>query len=241
LPLPGRLGGEAADLRQALPYFPLIGAGLGLLLVGLDRALAPLVERPLRDFLLLATLVIATGGLHLDGLIDAADGLFGPGPAERRLATMRESWAGQRGACAALATLTLQYAALTSLPSESRLAGLLLAPTLGRWAIVYAYAAYPYARRTTGLSLALKRGATPAAAGGATVLALLIGGLVCWPLGLALLAQAWLIVLLLASLALRRIGGLSGDVYGALEQLVETATLLLVPLLSAALGCRSAS
>jgi adenosylcobinamide-GDP ribazoletransferase len=211
------------------------------LLVGLDRALEPLVERPLRDFLLLATLVGATGGLHLDGLIDAADGLFGPGPAEQRLATMRESWAGQRGACAALAVLALQYAALTSLPTETRLAGLLLAPTLGRWAIVYAYAAYPYARRTTGLSSALKRGATPAAAGVATALALLIGGLVCWPLGLALLAQAWLIVLLVASLALRRVGGLSGDVYGALEQLVETATLLLVPLLSAALGCRSAA
>ena len=66
-------------MRYALVYFPLVGAGLGLLLVGLDRALEPLVERPLRDFLLLAALVVATGGLHLDGLIDSADGLLGPG------------------------------------------------------------------------------------------------------------------------------------------------------------------
>ena len=137
------------------------------------------MERPLRDFLLLTTLVMATGGLHLDGLIDSADGLLGPGPAERRLAAMRESWAGQRGAFAALAVLLLQYAALASLPTESRLAALLLAPTLGRWAIVYCYAAFPYARRNAGLSIALKRGATPAVAVGATALALLIGGLVC--------------------------------------------------------------
>jgi adenosylcobinamide-GDP ribazoletransferase len=226
-------------LRYALVYFPLVGAGLGLLLVGLDRALEPLVERPLRDFLLLAALVVATGGLHLDGLIDSADGLLGPGPVGRRLAAMRESWAGQRGACAALAVLVLQYAALLSLPADSRLAGLLLAPTLGRWAIVYGYAAFPYARDSAGLSAALKRGATPGAAVGATALALLIGGLVCWPLGLALLAHSWLVAVLVGALALRRLGGMSGDVYGALEQLVETSTLLLVPLLGAGLGCRS--
>ena len=181
--------------------------------------------------------MLATGGLHLDGLIDSADGLLGPGPAEQRLAAMRESWAGPRGTFAALAVLLLEYAALATLPTQARAAGLVLAPALGRWAIVYGYAAFPYARRTPGLSAALKRGATPGVALGATGLVALVGGLLCWPLGVALLAHAWLIAALVGAVALWRLGGMSGDVYGAVEQLVETSTLLLVPLLGAGLGC----
>lgn len=231
LPLPGTLGTDLGDLRRALPFFPAVGLGLGLLLVLVDGLLGAWLARPLVDLGLLAVLVCASGGLHLDGLIDSVDGLFGPGPAERRLAAMRESWASKRGAAAALAQLLLQYAALASLAGPARPAALLLAPLLGRWAVVLGYVSFPYARPPgSGLSSALKAGATPAAglvAGGFTLLA---AGLVSWPGGALWFGLACLITTLIGLLARRRLGGMSGDVYGAAEQLVETATLLLVPL-----------
>jgi adenosylcobinamide-GDP ribazoletransferase len=235
LPLPWAHIGTSDDLGRALPYFPLVGLALGALLVGLDRLLAPLFERPFVDFALLATLVLVSGGLHLDGLIDTVDGLFGPGPAERRLAAMRDSWAGPRGAVAALGQLLLQYAALAALPTAVRWPALLLAPTLGRWAIVHAYVAFPYARRTAGLSLALKLGATPVAGAAASLVALGAASLLSWPTGPLLLAAAWLVVTLAGRLAQGRLGGMSGDVYGAVEQVVETVTLLLFPVLASGL------
>jgi adenosylcobinamide-GDP ribazoletransferase len=232
--LPLRGPAEPAGLERALAWFPLVGLALGAVLVGLDRLLSAVFAHPLVDFLLLAALVLLTGGLHLDGLVDTADGLPAPGTSEQRLAALREPWAGPRGTAAALAALILQFAALTSLGPPAREASLLLAPALGRWAIVYAYARFPYARRTAGLSLALKRGAGRRAVAIATATILAAALLLGRPGALALVGFAWVSGLGLGLIACRRLGGMSGDVYGALEQVVETTALLLGPCLLAA-------
>jgi adenosylcobinamide-GDP ribazoletransferase len=232
--LPLRGPAEPAGLERALAWFPLVGLGLGAVLVGLDHLLAAVFARPFVDFLLLAAMVLLSGGLHLDGLVDTADALPAPGRPEERLAALREPWARPRGAAAALTALTLQFAALASLTPASREASLLLAPALGRWAIVYAYARFPYARRTAGLSLALKRGADRRAIAVATATVLGAALLSGRPGTLALLGLAWLSGLCLGVIACRRLGGMSGDLYGALEQNVETAVLLLGPSVLAA-------
>lgn len=232
LPVPGPRAAAEDDLARALPYFPLVGLAVGGLLVGLDVTLAGLFSRPLVDLALLAALVLVSGGLHLDGLVDTADGLFGPGPADRRLAAMRESWAGPRGAAVALGQLLLQYGALAALPLEHRVSALLLAPLLGRWAIVYGYVAFPYARPGPSLSRILKQGATPGVGLAAAVFTIAMAVLVSWPAGALLLALSWLVVELVGGLARRRLGGMSGDVYGAVEQVVETMVLLLMPVFS---------
>ena len=236
LPIPGPHASSAGSLGRALTYFPVVGLAIGALLVTIDLALAPIVARPLLDFVLLATLVLTSGGLHLDGLIDTADALFGPGPAERRLEAMRRSGAGPRGVSAGLGLLVAEFALLTALPADGRAAALLLAPMLGRWAIVYGYFAFPYARKTSGLSLALKQGATAAANMSATVFVILAIALLAWPAGLVLLALAWLVATLAGQLAMRRLGGMSGDVYGATEQIVECVVLLAAPLLRRSFG-----
>jgi adenosylcobinamide-GDP ribazoletransferase len=228
LPVPGP-SPTSRDLARALPYFPLVGLTLGAILVVLDGLLSPWLARPVVDFALLLALVVSSGALHLDGLIDTADGLLAAGPAERRLAVMRESWAGPRGAAAALALLVAQYAALAGLDDATRRTALLLAPLLGRWAIVYGYVAFPYARRTAGLSLALKQGGTPLVGAVATAFVGLAAGLLSWPSGPLLLLGAWGVAAAIGSVAQRRLGGMSGDVYGAVEQVVETLTLALSP------------
>jgi len=237
VPLPSFQLAEREHLSRSLSYFPLIGFAIGALLVGLDRLLAPLLARPLLDFVLLATLILASGGLHFDGLIDTADGMFGPGPPERRLAAMRQSAAGPRGVKAGLLLLLAQFAALASLPTAHRVEALLLAPTLGRWAIVYGYVAFPYARGNAGLSVPLKQGATLRAAIAATGFALLAVALVSWPNGLLLVLVAWPIAATAGRLALHQLGGMSGDVYGATEQIVETAVLLAAPPLRQVIVC----
>ena len=221
--------GTSADVSRALPYFPLVGLTLGWILVALDALLTPHLARPLIDFTILGALVVLSGALHLDGLIDSADGLLGSGPPERRLAAMRESWAGPRGAAAALALLLVQYAALSALSGPPRWPALLLAPLLGRWAIVYGYVVFPYARRTTGLSLALKQGGTVRAGAVTTVFALATVSLLSWPTGLLLLLAAWAVADIVGRIARQRLGGMSGDVYGAVEQTVETLVLVLSP------------
>jgi adenosylcobinamide-GDP ribazoletransferase len=240
-PLPGSGATAVENLGRALPFFPSVGLALGALLVSLDHFLGLVLARPVVDFILLATLVVASGGLHFDGLIDTTDGLLGPGPAERRLASMRESPAGPRGAAVGMGQLLLQYGALAALPISERVPALLLAPMLGRWAIVYGYVVFPYARRTaaitdsarlSGVSLALKQGATPMVGAAATLFVLLSSALISWPFGPLLLLLAWLVATPVGELARSRLGGMSGDVYGAVEQIVETLTLLLVPLMS---------
>lgn len=229
LPVPGGLA-TADDLAAALRYFPLVGLGLGAMAAMLDAALGALLARPLVDFLLLAALVVASGALHLDGLIDTADGLFGPGTAEERLARMRESWAGPRGAAAALAFLLVEYAALRGLDGPPRRTALVLAPLLGRWANMYSYTAFPYVRPGPGISRALKQGATPVAAVAVTLLTLAVALLLARPAGPLLLAVAWGIAELIGRLGRRRLGGMSGDLYGAVEQLAEAAVFVLAPL-----------
>lgn len=235
LPLPASRA-DSRDLSGALPYFPLVGLAIGGVQVTVDLLLRPVIARPLVDFVLVALPILLTGGLHLDGLIDAADGLLGPGSPEERLAAMRQSWAGPRGAAAGLGQLLLQFAALSALPDALRGAVLALAPVLGRWAIVYGYVAFPYARRGPSLSQTLKAGATPVVGLGTTAFALGAASLLCWPAGPLLLGIAWLLAEGLGRLAQRRLGGMSGDVYGATEQLVESLTLLLLPVASGALG-----
>ena len=232
LRLPGAPATRLDDLRCALPFFPLVGVVLGGMLALLDAPLGLLFGRPLRDLIMLSLLVLMSGGLHLDGLVDTADGLFLDGSWEERLAAMHESRAGPRGAITALCLLLLGYSAIAALPDGSRLPGLVLAPTLGRWTVVVGYVVFPYARRGPGVSAALKAGAGPAALLTASMLAVAAGLLLCWPSGAVLLAGAGAFVFAAGHFASRRLGGMSGDVYGAVEQIVEVGVLAAVPLLS---------
>lgn len=227
LPVPDRWQGDVSPerLARAVGYFPLVGALLGLLLVGVDWALAPVLPLSVRSALAVAVTIALTRGLHLDGLIDSCDGLFGGFTPERRLTIMRDSAIGAFGVLGAVMALLIRYASLGALHERWRLAGLLLAPVAGRWAIAYALLAYPYAR-DAGLGLAFKAALRPRDLALASLIATAIGGAVWWPWGIALLAPVWLCAWLCARFITRRIPGLSGDSYGAVNEVVEVTLLL---------------
>jgi len=212
-------------MARAIALFPLVGAALGALLGGigflLDRALpaSPIAA------LLLAAAAAATGALHLDGLMDTADGAFGGRTRERRLEIMRDSRVGAFGVAAALLIVLAQYACLAELTGAGRLVALVTAYTASRWAMVLALGLFPPARSDgLGASVCAVAGRRPLLA--ATIFAVAIGlgtGLV----GILGLVAAGTVALAGGSLLTRRLGGLTGDAYGALAVVSETAALYL--------------
>jgi adenosylcobinamide-GDP ribazoletransferase len=205
-----------------------VGALLGALLVTGDWLLAGLLPLPVRSALALIAWVVLTGALHLDGFLDACDGLLGGFTPERRLEIMHDERRGAYALAGGFLLLLLQYSTLNELGSL-RSAGLLLAPILGRAGIAMALIAYPYAR-PKGLGKAIKdnAGAPQALLALLTALAALVwlglayGAGAALAVGLAALA-IWFLAL---RFTLRRIPGLTGDIYGMVCILIETAALL---------------
>jgi adenosylcobinamide-GDP ribazoletransferase len=217
---------SAADLAASRFAYPVVGGGIGLgsaaLSLGLDRlAVPPAVSA----FLLVAFGVALTGALHLDGLADAADGLFLPGDPERRLAVMREPLVGTFGVVALVLEILGKWVALDNLEGRNRALAVLGAAVVSRTAILVAAGSAPYARRE-GTGRHLVEATTPRDALGATFLVLVLGPAIARAPGLAgsgaVLGLAWI----LARLARRRLGGITGDVLGALVELGELAFLM---------------
>jgi adenosylcobinamide-GDP ribazoletransferase len=219
-----------AELGRSVAYYPLVGALLGLALLLANLLLGYAFPGQLRAALLLALWVILTGALHLDGFLDTCDGLLGGFTPEQRMTIMRDERVGAYALAGGILLYLIKFSALTALHTP---AGLLLAPTLGRWGIAMALVAYPYAR-PSGLGRDMKDHATRRQAILATIFALLVVPLAAW-LGagwssLLAFAGAALVTWGAARFTLRRIPGLTGDIYGALNELVETSVLVLLAL-----------
>lgn len=227
-PLP-RLPERALSRGAAAAWgWPLIGAGLGLWAAAVGGLALWLGLPPvLAAGLALAAQVAATGALHEDGLADCADGLWGGGTPARRLEIMRDSRLGSYGALALVFGLGLRWAALAALFTAGWAAGaaaLLAAGALSRAVMPALMAALPPAR-ADGLSRAAGRpGRGTVALGGALAVLLAWAALGAFPFAAVTsclaLALAW------GAAARAKLGGQTGDVLGAGQQLAEIAVLL---------------
>lgn len=217
------------ELGRSLVYFPLVGLGIGAVLFGLDRFFILFLPAAVGSALLIVVLVLLTGANHLDGFIDTCDGMAAGRSPQERLDIMCDSRVGGFGVVGACCLLLVKYVSLLFLPGAYRMAGLLLMPVLGRWAMVYAIFAYPSARKT-GMGQTFKEQTDRWKMIIATLIAIAISVALMKLWGLALMAAIWLSVLVLASFLKARLGGLTGDTYGALNEVVEVFVLVLVPL-----------
>jgi len=211
---------------RSVGYYPLVGLGLGLLLVGAYWLLHFLLPTNLTAALLLTLWAGLTGLLHLDGLMDSCDGLLPPRSPARRLEIMKDSRVGAFGVVGAILLLLLKYNTLLALPAPSTIPALIVIPSLARSAMTWQMARYPLARRE-GLSVFFGQGLGQAQ--------LLLAGLVAaatawlalgWLVGSVLLLLTWLGATLLARFALARLGGLTGDIYGATCEVIEVVLLM---------------
>ncbi len=226
--LPAPRQAAATTPGRAFSFFPLVG-----LIVGAIVALAasirflPVLPGDLVAFVTLLVWVALTGGLHLDGFADSCDGLLATVPPERRLEIMKDPRAGSWAVIGVVVLLLGKWVALRTLAPLL----LLVPPVAGRWAMVLAVAAFPGAR-PSGLAAHFRAGfgRTQLVVASATALVIMtaVGLFAGWRVALAM-AVAPLLALIGGRWAANRLGGgLTGDVYGALCELVELVCLILL-------------
>jgi adenosylcobinamide-GDP ribazoletransferase len=214
------------DLGRSVSFFPLVGLVLGLALTGVAAAISGTVAPGLVAVLLAALLTVLTGGLHLDGFADVFDGLAGGrGDRARTLEIMRDSRVGAQGAAALTLLLIAKVVALGQAVERRDLLALLAFPTIARWLAALLIVIFPYAR-PEGLGRAFSGEAGRVQAGLATGIAAVVVAVLGPPLILPALGTA-AAVLAFAFWLHRRLGGMTGDVYGAAIELGEVAMLFL--------------
>ncbi|NLX37346.1 MAG: adenosylcobinamide-GDP ribazoletransferase [Chloroflexi bacterium] len=210
------------ELGAAVGWFPVVGLLIGLLLTGARTALQLLGSPLLSAAMTLAIWVVLTGALHLDGLLDACDGLFGGHTPDRRLEIMRDHHIGAFALAGGVLLLLAKFAALSE-PNPWRLFALV--PALARGGLSLAVITQPYARpQGTGAALKRHAGAPQAWLAILTTAALALG-LTGWR-GFAMLLATGLVQLAVVRLARAKVGGLTGDLYGAIVELGELTALL---------------
>ncbi len=200
-------------------WFPLVGALIGCLVGFLDLALTPLLRVEVRSLAAVAALALLSGALHLDGLMDTCDALFAFTSPERRLEILHDSHVGSFAVVGAATLLLTKYAAFVALPTNQRLIAFVAVGALSRWAMVYAGHRYPIAR-PSGLAHMFRqhlRNADLVIASLLVVLFLVPAG----PAGALLLLFAWALTVGCARYTLGKIPGLTGDIYGAICEVVE--------------------
>ncbi len=236
LPLPAAFRPVEADGRAvaaAACWFPLVGAAVGAVSALVYWAAGRVYGPAPSAALAIIAAVVATGGFHLDGLADTADGLGSTAGRERALEVMRDPRVGTMGALAVVSALLLKVLFLADAGAQTAPGALLAAPVLGRWTMVLAMPLFPYARPQQGLGrdfcthvggghALAATGLAACLVGGVAGAGLLVlpASLVAVPAALAAVAG-----LGVAGLAARRLGGVTGDVFGAINEVAEVVAL----------------
>jgi adenosylcobinamide-GDP ribazoletransferase len=222
LPLPRRTHGLPSAVTLAA--FAPAGLLLGGVVAGVEWALTPVLPIAARSAVVLAVLAALSGAMHLDGLMDSADGLFGNRDAGRRLEIMRDSRIGAYAFAAAIAVVLVQYSALTSIGAQRPLALI---------------AAVGLSRAASAFALGIARPARPDGLGNAfTVPRRLAGGVAAMLIATATAAllESWrgaaaasmslAIAVAVVAVFRRRVGGMTGDGFGAVVELALAGALL---------------
>lgn len=216
------------NLGQSLTFFPLVGALIGLVAAGLNQLLLLIFPASVTNLLIVVVLVILRGGLHLDGLMDTADGLFSQKERSKMLEVMRDSRVGAFGAIALVSSMLIKWSTLNQLGPTLKWRALTLVPALGEWAIVYAVWRFPYAREGEGTGRIFANQASWLQLAAASITALLLALVLLIEKSVLVLLVFVPLLLILAGYIARKLGGFTGDAYGAVAELGEVLGFLLI-------------
>lgn len=228
--IPVRVEGHVSmrDLARAVYLFPVMGAVVGLA-GGLAFTLASLAGLPTLPGALLALLamILATGGLHEDGLADTADGLGAGGDRERALAIMRDSRVGSFGAMALILSLLGRLMALGPLYDPWLTTSVLVGAAMASRALMPVVMLIQPSARATGLAAEAGR-PEPVRVAIGVGLALVACLVLLRETALIAVAVSAAVALLVAHALGRRFGGCTGDTLGAVQQVAEVTFLLAI-------------
>jgi len=212
-------------------YYPLVGAIIGLLLCLVDKLVGMFLPVTVVNTLIMIALIYLTGGLHLDGFMDSIDGFFSGREKKQVLEIMHDSRVGAFGVIALVLLLLLKFNLLIELKGTFRTAGLILMPAMSRWMILFSAYHYPVAglsnlaRSFTGY-IGLKEVYT----GSVWLVAVFLSlhYLLQFPYlsGLLIFLLSWIVTIVISKIVIKKIEGLTGDVYGMINEIIEVVVLL---------------
>lgn len=222
---------EPADLARSMRWFPLVGLGIGLFLVAINTLVAVigLSHIVTATFLLLA-LTASSGALHIDGLADMCDGFYAGKTREEIVKVMRDPHIGVMGVLGIVFILLIKWSVLVSLLSLTGTAyinkTLILAPLLGRWTMVVATAFGPYAEVAgSGTGKAFAENISGKDWAIASVITLVAAVALTPIIGFLLMLVSLITVVTIVLVARRVLGGVTGDILGAVNEIIETVVL----------------
>lgn len=231
LPLPTRRSQTLDSAAAAQGWFPAVGLMIGGILVGFDLLARQALPEESVAVLLVGALVAITGAMHLDGLADSADGLWGGRNAQERLTIMRDTNSGTYAIAAVICALGLKWAGIAALPGSVRASALLLVPCLSRLAMLMVTACFPPAR-LNGLGATFHQHAWPlpllGGAGTGVVAAVLLFGVE----GIYALAFVAVCAVAVGAYGVRMVGGMTGDLCGMTTEVTECMLFILVAALA---------
>ncbi len=229
IPVPVKIEYSDRAFAAGSSFAPLIGLLVGLISAGTCLLAGLSGIRMLAVLIAMIAEIAVTGGLHLDGLADTFDGLFSYRDRERTLAIMKDSRLGTGGAIGLILVLMMKYILLVSLPDRYLILCLAAMPVLSRMTVSWSAGLSPYARKgEKGMAAGLVEHTGPVEIAISTVLAIIISAILlrfaAVPLGMIVIAFNLAMVLYVKA----RIGGITGDVIGAVIELSEVIFLLSV-------------
>lgn len=224
LPVPFRKAAAFVP-KDTVQFFPLTGLGIGLILALLDMLWSHFFGPLLAGVLDTVTLICITGALHIDGLADSGDGLFSHKPAKKMLEIMRDSRIGSMGMATVMAVMLVKIGALASIETH-RFIVLLLVPAFARMGLVFAMVHLPYLRKEDGLAgpFFVK---TPPILFVVSMILLIVAACFLGYQGIFIVLGFFSSTVLIILFYAQRMGGVTGDMLGAMIEVQEALLLLL--------------
>lgn len=227
-PLPKTWCPGEKTLARSARWFPVVGLLIGVTVSALDYMLGHIFPELLTSVFVVVFLMTVSGGLHIDGLADTADGFFSSRPKERVLEIMKDSRTGPMGVAAVMCVVSLKIAAVSSVPASARWWTLMMIPLAGRCALVTNLSVLPYARPEGGLGSVFHKNRSKLQAAWALAVLVVVGWYAGEWLGLLAGVLSFVASLLFALHVYRKIDGLTGDTLGAVCEFVELVPALVV-------------
>ncbi|WP_439135338.1 adenosylcobinamide-GDP ribazoletransferase [Pseudomaricurvus sp.] len=226
LPMPRLDDYDPADSGRAFPVFPLVGLVIGGLLTLSAMALNPFLPSGVIAAIIMTLWVLITGGLHLDGLGDSADGWLAGGDRERTLEIMKDPHSGSASVIIIGCLLLLKFSALSALIAHQQWWVMCLAPVLARAMALLLLLTTPYVSPRGIATDFLKHACRQHMRIGVAVAWILAVVILPLPQTLILMLTVALLFAGLRSLMMRRLEGATGDTSGALIEIMEAAVLI---------------
>ncbi|MFH0947526.1 MAG: adenosylcobinamide-GDP ribazoletransferase [Elusimicrobiota bacterium] len=215
------------ELKNSLTFFPLVGLFIGGFLILVNFLSSFLFSKNVIDMLVIVSLIIITGGLHLDGFADTCDGFYAGKDKNDTLRIMDDAHIGAMGVIGIFCILGLKFFAFQSIPQKTLYQSLLLFPTLSRWSLVFACTISKSAKNE-GLGKTFVDTVSRKDFFIATTIAVLISFLTFKLKGFFILIAVFFVSFIFLKLISKKIGGITGDILGALNEIIETLVLLIL-------------